>query len=122
MTDDEFLAISLQQKELPEFCWCPNVQIFEGSLDFQETREFLDLILFVDFWLYPCNEKSNQRSAGVKTTALLHIRGVKWLGRCPCLTKIALGLNSEDFPLFSLSQGPLKANIHIFSDGLSEND
>ena len=34
-------------------------------------------------------------------------------------TKITLGLTCDDF---TLSLGPLEAEIHLFSDGLSEND
>ena len=34
-------------------------------------------------------------------------------------TKITLGLTCDDF---TLSLGPLEANIYVFSGGLSEND
>ena len=37
----------------------------------------------------------------------------------PHWTKITLGLTCDDF---TLSLGPLKAEIHAFSDGLSENE
>ena len=37
----------------------------------------------------------------------------------PYWTKFTLGLTCDDF---TLSLGPLKAEIHAFSDGLSEND
>ena len=30
--------------------------------------------------------------------------------------------NSDDYSFFTLSLGPLEAEIHVFSDGLSEND
>ena len=30
--------------------------------------------------------------------------------------------NSDDNSFFTLSLGPLEAEIHVFSDGLSEND
>ena len=42
----------------------------------------------------------------------------KW-SRGHILTKITLGLTCDDF---TLSLGPLEAEIHVFSDGLSEND
>ena len=37
----------------------------------------------------------------------------------PYWTKITLGLTCDDF---TLSVGPLEANIYAFSGGLSEND
>ena len=37
----------------------------------------------------------------------------------PYWTKITLGLTCDDF---TLSLGPLEANIYVFSGGLSEND
>ena len=46
-----FLAISRQQKELWEICWCQN-----------------DILHFFVFWPYLSNEKSYCRSTGVKTT------------------------------------------------------
>ena len=69
-------TISRQQKELPEIRWCQNDRNFEGFLDFPKNMKFwisgfLDFGIsgfFSDFWLYLGNEKSYQKSAGVKTT------------------------------------------------------
>ena len=52
----------------------------------------------------------------------MHARGLKGWGGGQCPTKVALGLNSDDFLFFTLSLGPLEAEIYVFSDGLSEND
>ena len=53
--------------------------------------------------------------------ACTHARGLKGWGGGPYSTKIALGLNSDDFSFFTLSIGPLEAKICELSDGLSEN-
>ena len=61
-----FLAISRQQKEIPEIRWCQKDRIFESFLDFPKKYEildfwisgFLDFWIFLDFWLYLSNEKS----------------------------------------------------------------
>ena len=79
-----FLAISWQRKELLEIRWCQNDRIFEGFLDFPKNMKFwisgfldfwisgfLDFWIFLDFRLYLGNEKSYQKSAGVKTTRFL---------------------------------------------------
>ena len=52
--------------------------------------------------------------------ACTHARGLKGWGGGPNSTKIALGLNSDDFSFFTLSLGPLEAKICVLSDGLSE--
>ena len=54
--------------------------------------------------------------------ACTHARGLKCWGGGHCPTKVALGLNSDDFLFFTLSLGPLEAEMYVFSDGLSEND
>ena len=47
--------------------------------------------------------------------ACTHARGSDgWRGGPYC--------NSDDFSFFTLSLGPLEDEIHVFSDGLSEND
>ena len=43
-----FLAISQQQKEVPEIRWCQNDRIFEGFLDFPKNIIFG----FLDFWIF----------------------------------------------------------------------
>ena len=54
--------------------------------------------------------------------ACTHARGLKGWGGGPYSTKIALGLNADDFSFSTLSPGSLEAEIHVFSDGLSENN
>ena len=54
--------------------------------------------------------------------ACMHARGLKGWGGGPYSTKIALGLNADDFSFSTLSPGSLEAEIHVFSDGLSENN
>ena len=49
-------------------------------------------------------------------------KGLKGWGGGPYSTKIALGLNADDFSFSTLSPGSLEAEIHVFSDGLSENN
>ena len=51
-------------------------------------------------------------------TAVKRVLHGKW-SRGHILTKITLGLTCDDF---TLSLGPLEANIYVFSGGLSEND
>ena len=64
-----FLVISWERKELLKIRRCQNKRNFEGFSDFQ--NDYFCFCIFLDLQLYLGNEKSYQRSAGVKTTGFL---------------------------------------------------
>ena len=66
-----WMAISREQKELPEICWWQKEQISRAFQIFENKLDCWILDFLLDFWPYLGNEKSYRRSAGVKTTSFL---------------------------------------------------
>ena len=60
------MAISREQKELPENRWCQNDRIFEGFSDFQKLIEFLDFCIsgFLYFFWISGHISGTKRATG----------------------------------------------------------
>ena len=66
-------------------------------------------------WKNPIPMSGACAAAQARKGRQAHARGLDgWRGGPYC--------NSDDFSSFTLSRGPLEAEINVFSDGLSEND